>query len=178
MKNIILYEPKIEDYWYEEKIQSDPLTMSYNAGYNVSYFGYHYDTGCIDFPKDKWEEMFDKRKDKNYYFAYIKDNDLDEFIGYVNYHLNSDKYECSILIEDKYRKMGYGRNALMLLCDVARSNGIKELYDSFEANRDNTLTLFENVGFQVVEHTKWMKFNHLVDGVVVKKELVMNDERN
>ena len=57
MKNISLYIPKIEDYWYEEKIQSDPLSMNYNAGQDVSYYGYHYDTGCIDFPKEKWEEL-------------------------------------------------------------------------------------------------------------------------
>ena len=28
--------PKLEDYWYEEKLESDPDTMSYNAGYDVS----------------------------------------------------------------------------------------------------------------------------------------------
>ena len=39
-----LYIPKIEDYWYEEKLQSDEDTMSYNAGYEVSYFGYHYNS--------------------------------------------------------------------------------------------------------------------------------------
>lgn len=47
-----LYIPRLEDLQYEEKLQSDPDTMSYNAGYDVSYYRYHYDTGCIDFPKD------------------------------------------------------------------------------------------------------------------------------
>ena len=32
MKNISLYVPQLEDYYYQEKIQSDALTMSYNAG--------------------------------------------------------------------------------------------------------------------------------------------------
>ena len=59
MENIELYVPKLDDYWYEEKIENDPLTMSYNAGFNVSYYGYHYDTGCIDFPKGKWKEKYD-----------------------------------------------------------------------------------------------------------------------
>ena len=67
-----LYIPKLEDYWYEEKLQSDSKTMSYNAGYDVSYYGYHYDTGCIDFPKEKWKETFDKRINENKFFAYIK----------------------------------------------------------------------------------------------------------
>jgi len=44
-----LYIPKLEDYYYEQKLLSDKDTMNYNAGYNVSYKGYHYDTGCIDF---------------------------------------------------------------------------------------------------------------------------------
>ena len=171
MKNICLYVPKLEDYWYEEKLLSDASTMSYNAGYNVSYFGYHYDTGCIDFPKDKWEEAFEKRKNDNYYFAYIKDIDLDEFVGYVNYNLKDDKYECGIVIESKYRGMGYSKDALKLLCDVAKSKGIKELYDRFEINRDNTLSSFESVGFEVIETLTWKKFDMDVSGVVVRRVL-------
>ena len=49
------------DSYVKEKLQSDEDTMSYNAGYDVSYFGYHYDTGCIDFPESRWQEMFEKR---------------------------------------------------------------------------------------------------------------------
>ena len=64
-KNISLYIQKIEDFWYEEKIQFDPSTMSYNAGYDVSYYGYHYDTGCIDFPKERWQIAYDKRIKEN-----------------------------------------------------------------------------------------------------------------
>lgn len=37
MKNISLYIPELEDYWYQKKIQSDPLTMNYNAAYDVNY---------------------------------------------------------------------------------------------------------------------------------------------
>ena len=103
MKNISLYIPKAEDYWYEAKLENNPLTMNYNAGYDVSYYGYHYDTGCIDFPEDKWEESYNKRINDNKYFAYIKDNDLNTFVGYVNYHYNKgdDRYECGIVIESK-----------------------------------------------------------------------------
>ena len=53
MKNIELVIPKLNQYSYEQKLESDSKTMSYNAGYDVSYFGYHYNTGCIDFPKEK-----------------------------------------------------------------------------------------------------------------------------
>lgn len=170
MKRLELYIPLLEDYWYEEKVQSDPLTMSYNAGYNVSYFGYHYDTGCIDFPKVRWQEIYDKRKNENRFFAYIKDTKLNEFIGYVNYHFNNNdnRYECGIVIENKYRGNGYAKEALKLLLDHARENGISELYDNFEIDRGNTLKLFESVGFKIEEKQTWKKFDKDVEGVLVK----------
>ena len=173
MKNISLYVPQLKDYYYQEKIQSDALTMSYNAGYDVSYFGYHYDTGCIDFPNSRWNEVYEKRINENRYFAYIKDNDINEYIGYVYYNYNDEenRYECGILIEHKYRSKGYSKPSLMLLIEEARKNGIKELYDNFEIDRDNSLKLFLDVGFKIVEEKTWKKFDKEVKGVIVKINL-------
>lgn len=173
MRNIELYIPLLEDYSYEQKIQNDPLTMSYNAGYDVDYYGYNYGTGCIDFPKERWFITYNKRKEEKCFFAYIKDNDLNEFIGYVNYHLNKidNRYYCGILIEHKYRNKGYSKQALKLLLEKAKNDNIKELYDNFEINRDNTLNLFKSVGFEVVEKQTWKKFKKEVDGVLVKINL-------
>ena len=147
--------------------------MSYNAGYDVSYYGYHYDTGCIDFPEERWQEVYDKRIKEKRYFAYIKDNDINKFVGYVHYHYNKNesRYECGIVIESIYRGKGYSKYALELLCETAKKNGVKELYDNFEIDRDNTLEIFKSVGFIVVEEQSWMKFNKLVKGVLVKKKL-------
>lgn len=171
---ITLIEPNVEDYWYEQKIQSDCSTMHYNAGYDVQYFGYHYDTGCIDFPKENWQKTYNKRKKSNDFFAYIKDEETNTFIGYCNYHYNSNdkRYECGILIENKYRGKGYSKVALRLICDKAKEKGIRELYDSFEIDRSNTLKVFESVGFYIVQKQKWKKFNKNVDGVLVK--IVLN----
>ena len=173
MKHISLYVPKLEDYWYEQKIQSDPLTMSYNAGYDVLYYGYHYDTGCIDFPEERWKEMYNRRIHERSYFAYIKDDDINEYVGYVNYNYNrnDDRYECGILIESKYRSNGYSKLALNLLCEIAKNNGINELYDQFEIDRDKTLDIFKSVGFEVREEKVWKKFDRNVEGVLVKKVL-------
>ena len=162
MTKISLYVPKLEDYWYEEKVESDPLSMSYNAGYDVSYYGYHYDTGCIDFPKERWEEIYNKRIREKRYFAYIKDLELNEFVGYVNYQLVDGRYECGIVVEAKYRGKGYAKEALKLLCLEAKKNGITELYDNFEIDRDNTLELFKSVGFEVVKEETWKKFKRML----------------
>lgn len=169
MKDIQLHVPSIEEYWYEEKVESDPLSMHYNAGYDVDYFGYHYDTGCIDFPKERWSEVYHKRIKEKCYFAYIKDLTLGQFVGYVNYQYDTQekKYFCGILIEAKYRGMGYAKTALHLLCVEAKKNGIEALYDNFEINRPFTLDVFESVGFKVIKKEVWKKFGKDVEGVII-----------
>ena len=165
MKNIELVKPTIDEYSYYEKLLSDPKTMSYNAGYDVTYDGYHYDTGCIDFSKNKWE---DKNKDNNY-FAYIKNSFTNKYVGYVSYYLDkSKKYNISIVIEDKYRNYGYSKDALRLLIKEAYKNGIDYLYDSFEKDRDNTLNIFLDLGFKIDKVKTWNKFGKEIEGVVVK----------
>lgn len=149
--NMELVIPKLEEYDYEQYLESDPDTMSYNAGYDVTYSGYHYDTGCIDFPESKWKETYQKRIDENKYFAYIKVDD--KYVGYVNYQYNKtdDRYECGVLIEAKYRGLGYSKEALKLLIKEAYKNNVEYLYDTFEKDRGNTLDLFLSVGFVIVE---------------------------
>lgn len=166
--NMELIVPKLEEYDYEQYLESDPDTMSYNAGYDVTYSGYHYDTGCIDFPESKWKETYQKRIDENKYFAYIKVDD--KYVGYVNYQYNKtdDRYECGVLIEAKYRGLGYSKEALKLLIKEAYKNNVEYLYDTFEKDRGNTLDLFLSVGFVIVEKKRWKKFGKDVDGVVVR----------
>ena len=77
--NLSLFIPNIEDYWYLKKIQEDPKTMSYNAGYDVNYLGYDYDTGCIELKESSWEDEFNKKKDKGIFLAYIKDEELKDY---------------------------------------------------------------------------------------------------
>lgn len=84
--------------------------------------------------------------------------------------MNKD-LNVGLVIKYKYRRQGYSKLALQLLCEAAKNNGIKELYDNFEIDRGKTLALFESVGFKIIEKTKWKKFDKLVDGVIVKIEL-------
>ena len=182
MKNIKLVIPKLNQYSYEQKLESDPKTMSYNAGYDVSYFGYHYNTGCIDFPKEKWRDTYNKRINENKYFAYIKDCTINRYVGYVNYQYNKndDIYECGVLIESKYRGKGYSKDALRLLIKEANKNGIEYLYDTFEKDRENTLKAFLDVGFEVYKDTTWKKFDNIVDGITVriKTDKIIPDTSN
>lgn len=170
MKNIKLVIPKLREYSYEQKLENDSNTMSYNAGYDVSYYGYHYDTGCIDFPEEKWKDTYEKRIKENKYFAYIKDCSMNKYVGYVNYQYNKndDIYECGVLIEYKYRGKDYSKDALRLLVKEANKNGIDYLYDTFEKDRENALKTFIDVGFEIYKESTWKKFNKNVDGVIVR----------
>lgn len=85
MHNLSLYIPKLEDLWYEEKLQSNPDTMSYNASYDTSYYGYFYDTGCIYFSETRWEEIFNKR-------------------------INENRYECRVLIDSSIEEKDIQKN--------------------------------------------------------------------
>ena len=158
---ISLYIPALDDYYYEAKVNSDPKTMSYNAGYNLKDEHYHYLTGCIDFPKKCWEEKYRLRINEKRYFAYVYDDELKDYVGYVYYQYDKEKkaYYCGVVIEDKYRHQGYGKKALKELIKVAKENHVLELYDDFEIGREDALRLFKSCGFKVVGYSIARRFN-------------------
>ena len=168
---IYLKEPNLDEYWYEQKLLSDPLTMEYNAGWEVSYDGYDYQTGCINFPEEKWEFDFNRRKKNNRYFAYIINKENDEFVGKVNFQYNEKekKYYCGVVIEAYHRGKGYGKEALKLLCEVAKTKyNITSFTDSFEETRIAAIRVFESVGFKVVNKYKSTRFKKEVEIVEVQ----------
>ena len=174
MKNIELYIPKVEDLWFRQKCMSDPKTMNYNAGYDVSYYGYHYDTGCIDFPKEKWEEWFEtKMKNPNFFYAYIYDKNLDKFVGYLNFNLNFEtkKATMGIVVKNEYQGQGYMRPAMHLLVESARTKGVKVLTDTVPEIRENALKVFYDLGFNKTGEYIGRKFGKPELVVEIEKEL-------
>ena len=170
---VTLKEPTLEEYWYEQKLLADPLTMEYNAGWDVSYEGYNYDTGCIEFPKEKWEKAFNRRKESNRYFAYVVNKENNEFIGKVNFQYNeNDKiYYCGVIIEHQYRGQGYAKEALQLLCEKAFNEyNVPALYDNFEESRISALKTFEKLGFKRNSITKGKRFNKGVSIIEIRLE--------
>ena len=111
MKNIKLVIPKKNEYFYKEKLESDAKTMSYNAGYEVTYNGYNYNTGCIKFNKDNWNSLLNNDKK---YFAYIKDL----LVELEQYILSIDEDELDQLHPEYRDKM-----ALIDLEEVNENNG-------------------------------------------------------
>ena len=155
VKMLELYVPNIEDLWFKEKMMSDEQTMSYNYAYG----------GTISFPKEDWGNWHNRwiiNHNGKRFYRYIKEND--SFVGEVAYHFDEDRkiYIADVIIYALYRKKGYGRKGLLLLCETAKANGIRELYDDIAID-NSSVALFLKCGFVEVLRT--------TEYVLVKKEL-------
>ena len=152
MNRLDLYIPTIEQLDYRQRIMSDPATMSYNKGYDLDFDGYHADTGCIDFPESEWQDWYEWfiGQEPERFYAYILCNEDNAFIGEVNLHKTCDEwYDMGILIEAKYRGLGYSKEALGLLLKHAFEElEASAVHNCFEDERDPTLKLHLDCGFR------------------------------
>ena len=152
---IELYEPCIEDLWFKEKMMGDEQTMSYNHAYG----------GTIPFPQEYWTDWHSRwitNHEGKRFYRYIKDNGT--FVGEVAYHFDGERqiYIADVIIYAPHRGKGYGRKGLILLCETARENSIKELHDDIAID-NSSVELFIKCGFVEVLRTS--------EYVLVKKEL-------
>lgn len=71
-----------------------------------------------------------------------------DFVGEVAYHfdLDSKSWLTNVIIYAKYRHKGYGTEGLKLLCQVAKENGISELYDDIAIDNSG-ISIFLKSGF-------------------------------
>lgn len=148
-----LYIPKVEDMWFVRQMQEDPETMAYNAGWDVSYDGYHPDTGCIDFPETKWAEkhawLVGHEPERFYALVRLKSNG--QFVGEVNFHYTpeEDWWDMGVLIHASFRGNGYGHLALELLLRKAFEEcGVTRIHNDFETTRDAGLAIHLKAGFR------------------------------
>ena len=151
-----LYEPKYDDLWFRQMMLADEETMSYNNAWG----------GTISFPKEKWRDWYDYwiiNYDNKRYYRYLKDED-NQFIGEIAYHFDEDIQGCiaNVIIYAPYRRKGYGKKALHLLCDEAKNNGITTLYDDIAIDNPAIILFLDN-GFIEEYRTK--------EKVILKKEL-------
>lgn len=148
-----LHIPELDELDYYEYLLRDPETMSYNMGYDLNLEGYDRTTGCINtFNKNRW--YLKQHNDKNRYFAYIISKKDNNPVGYVNFHFDEDllKHSCGIVIEYKYRNLGYAKDALKQLINVAFDEyNISSLINNIPYNRTDALKLFTKLGFKDIK---------------------------
>ena len=147
---IELYKPNVDDLWFKEKMMSDKDTMSYNHG-------------TIAFPVSKWDSWYQRwMNDNKHFYRYICGDDT--FVGEVAYYLDSERgiYIADVIIYAPYRGKGYGHKGLSMLCEYAKNNDIKELYDDIAIDNPS-INLFLKHGFKEALRTD--------EYVLVKKKL-------
>ena len=152
---ISVYKPEYKDLWFRKEMLEDSETMSYNHAWG----------GAIPFPVEKWNDWYQhwivKCQNERFY-RYVKNGE--EFIGEIAYHYDNelDGYIANVIIHAKYRGLGYGSEALDLLCSLAKENGITTLYDDIAID-NKAISLFLRHGFVETYRT---------DGkIILKKDL-------
>ena len=157
-----LYIPRAEDMWFTRRMQEDPATMAYNAGWDVSFEGYHPDTGCIDFPESAWaaKHAYLVGHEPGRFYAFVRERESGEFIGEVNFHrVPEGWHEIGVVLYAPYRGRGYGYAALELLLRRAFVDcGLPKLRNSFEETRDPGLAIHLRAGFRRAGVTEDRRF--------------------
>ncbi len=150
-----LKKPKLHELDYRKKLLKDKNTMKFNTN----------NGGTVDFAKKIWKQWYDLwMHSSDHYYAYIYDKDIHRYIGEVSYYYEPeyDEYILNIIIQYEYRKKGKGKEALLLLCQQAKENGIRFLCDDIDVNNP-AITVFKQAGFKET----WQK-GHII---MLKKRL-------
>ena len=155
--DLSLYKPEYKDLKFRQQMLSDEETMQYNHAWG----------GTISFPEERWQDWYDRwivHTEGDRYYRYLKNED-GEFVGEIAYHFDCDLngYIADVIVHAKYRNRGYGGQALEMLCDVARENGVSVLYDDIAIDNP-AIGLFLKHGFSEEYRTK--------EKIVLKKELI------
>lgn len=182
MTRLYLHIPEIYELDYRQKILADKDTMSYNAGYDIDYVDYDKETGTINFSEDKWDIWHSKWTNQNdRFFAYLISLDDNIPVGDIAFHFEDkyDTYLCEVLIEANYRNLGYSKEALKLLADVAFNDyKVDKIANTIPVKRDKALNLFKNAGFKKTKEFTEIIFGNeeKVSFLVLDKEHYLNNK--
>ncbi len=154
MTGLALHVPELSELDFRQTLLSDPATMSYNAGYELGFPGYHNDTGCIDFPREDWDGWYARwvGNEPARFYAYLMAEG--EPVGEVSLHETEGPgvYEMGIVLHSSRRGRGCSREGMRLLLDHAFGElGAKEVTNCFERTRKAALKIHLAAGFQIVK---------------------------
>lgn len=144
---LTIYEPRYEDLWFRQQMLADEATMAYNHAWG----------GTIAFPEERWESWYERwirNPEGKRYYRYLK-NEAGDLVGEISYHYDDDEalFLASVIVYAQYRGKGFGGQALDLLCDAAKANGVSVLYDDIAIDNP-AISMFLKHGFQEERRTK------------------------
>ena len=138
---VSFYKPQMEDLWFRQAMMVDPETMSYNNAWG----------GTIPFPRENWAEWYDNwvLNPKDRFYRYITTGENRLFVGETAWHYDEELkiHLADIIIFAKYRRQGYGKAGLEMLCEAVQKEKIPALYDNIAIDNPG-INLFLQCGFQ------------------------------
>lgn len=144
MASVNLYIPSDQELFYRGHLISDEATMAYNMGYGD-------DGGCTYHrTAEELQGWYQHWNVPDRFYAYVQRTGDLAFLGEVNLHRSKTKqwFEMGIVIEAKYRGMGYSLPALRLLLDHAFTKmNAGAVHNCFEAGRRAAERLHRKAGF-------------------------------
>lgn len=184
-ESLELYVPQAPaEMAFRRDMMADPATMAYNAGWEVSYPGYHPDTGCIDFPEADWAGTWARltRKAPDRFYAYVRERASGAFLGEVSFHPSEDgPPELGVVLYAPYKGRGYGRAALDLLAETAFvDHRLPALRNLFEPERSAALAIHEALGFRETGRDSMVRFGKpagLVALELTREDYLQNRDR-
>lgn len=137
---LTLVKPALEELSFRQQLLADEATMAYNHSWG----------GTIDFPRERWQDWYAQwvESPQKCFYRYLYAEELDTYVGEVAYHYDAEyqKYMTNVIVMDRYRGQGYGREGLRLLCQAAKEHGLPGLCDDIALD-NSAIRLFIQQGF-------------------------------
>ena len=137
---LIAVKPSYSNLEYRQLFLSDAQTMAYNTKWG----------GTIDFPRERWDMWYKKWVEEESdvrLYRLLFDGDTDRFIGEIAFYLEDEKIMLHLLIYAPFRRCGYGKEGLEILCKLARKSGHSIVYDKIAKDNLGAQALFALKGF-------------------------------
>ena len=138
---LIAVKPIYSQLEFRQMLLSDSETMSYNEQWG----------GIIDFSASRWDMWYKKwieEESTDRLYRLLFDGDSDRFVGEIAFYRENDKIQLHVLIYAPYRRCGYGREGLELLCNLALKNGHTRVFDTVAKNNIGAQALLRLKGFR------------------------------
>ncbi|MFT3889055.1 MAG: GNAT family N-acetyltransferase [Arachnia sp.] len=156
MHEIRFRVPERADFPVRQRWLADPRFMSYNAGWRIDAPGYDPESGCIDWPEERWtafeERLALPESTQGYYF--VEDASSGEALGHAHYLIEGSEAAIGLNIAPDHRGEGLGHRVLAMLIDhISARTSADTVVNEFEDERAPALRIHQRAGFRPDENT-------------------------
>lgn len=115
--------------------------------------GMYSEEAAFENSKKQFNELLPQGNYTKDHFLYIIENSENEGLGHIWYEKYENKvaFICNFLILEKFRKKGYGKQALLLVEEDAKSKGFDKIFLHVFRFNDPAISLYKSLGYKVIK---------------------------